>query len=163
MIGAELLMSWVFPFLLVFVIVFALLEKTKLLGDGVSQIDALVSLAVAILSIAVPYSRDVISAILPWMAVGLVSLFVFFVLYSFIVGDKLFEEKKTEWLKYVLIGIVMVFVLGVVFQVTGLWQYIDGRMGFFNSDFVGNALAIIVGGVLIYWVFKSSGSGGSNK
>ena len=44
------LQNWLFtrfawPFLLVFFIVFAILEKTKLLGEGKKQVNALVALA----------------------------------------------------------------------------------------------------------------------
>jgi hypothetical protein len=157
MIAGIFLTEWVLPFLLLFVIVFALLEKSKLLGDGVSQIDALVSLAVAFLSIGVPYSRQVITELMPWLGVGLVSLFVFFVLYSFIVGDKLFEEKKTEWLKYVLIGIVGIFAFGIIFQVTGFWEKINGMNSFFTGEMISNILIIVVLVVLVFWVLKSSG------
>lgn len=159
----DILTGWALPFLLVFVLIFALLEKSKLLGDKRSQIDALVSLAAAILSISVPYSRQVITQLMPWLAVGLVCLFVFFVLYSFIVGDKMFEKGETAWLKYVLIGIVAVFSLGIIFQVTGFWALLDSHTSFFNSDFISNTLFVIVLAVLVFWVVKSSSSKNKNE
>ncbi len=157
MIGGIILVEWVLPFLLVFVLLFALLEKSKLLGENRDQINSLVSLSAAILSITVPYSRNVIVELMPWLAVGLVSLFVFFVLYSFVVGEKMFEGN-TEWLKYVLMAVVAVFSLGVIFQVTGLWAVIEKSGSFFNGDFVGNALVIVVACLLVFWVFRSSKS-----
>ena len=60
MIGGIILTEWFLPFILVFVICFAILEKSKILGNGVSRIDALVSLAVGFLAVSLPYSRDVI-------------------------------------------------------------------------------------------------------
>jgi len=154
MIGGTILVEWMLPFLLVFVLIFAILEKSKLLGDGKEQINSLVSFAAAFLAVAVPYSREVIVDLMPWLGVGLVSLFVFFILYAFIVGDQMFAEAA--WLKYVLIGIVAIFSLGIIFQVTGFWALIESSTTFFNGEMVGNALVIAVAILLIFWVFKSS-------
>jgi hypothetical protein len=158
MIGGIFLTEWVLPFLLLFVIVFALLAKSKLLGDGVQQINALVSLAVAILGVGVPYSRQIITDLMPLFGVALVSLFVFFVLYSFIVGDKMFEEGETKWLKYVLIGLVLIFAVGAILSVTGFWGTLSSN-GFFDKDMkdmITNILFVVVIGVLIFWVYKAS-------
>ena len=46
----------IFIFLLVFVVVFAILQKTKVLGDGKKQIDALVALAVALLVLSAGFA-----------------------------------------------------------------------------------------------------------
>jgi hypothetical protein len=162
MIGGIILTEWVLPFLLVFVIIFALLEKSKLFGEGKEQINSLVSLSAGILSVSVPYSRQVITELMPWLAVGLVSLFVFFVLYSFVVGDKMFEGNM-GWLKYVLVGIVGVFSLGVIFQVTGFWDRVNSLGSWFSGEVVSNLLVIAVALVLIFWVFKSSSSSSENK
>jgi surface polysaccharide O-acyltransferase-like enzyme len=157
MIGGTILVEWMLPFLLVFVLIFAILEKSKLLGTGKEQINSLVSLSAAFLAVAVPYSREIIAELMPWLGVGLVSLFVFFILYAFIVGDKMFEGA--DWLKYVLIGIVAIFSLGVIFQVTGFWTFVESSVGFFNADMIGNGLVIVVAILLIFWVFKSSNVG----
>ena len=124
MIGGVILTEWFLPFILIFVICFALLEKSKLLGEGVSRVDALVSLAVGFLAVSLPYSRDVIVELMPWLGVGIASLFVFFVLYSFIAGDKMMEEL---WIKYILLGLVSVFSIGVIFYVTGFWDLISSK------------------------------------
>ena len=39
------------PFLLVFVVVFAILQKSKILGDGKAQIDAIVGLVIGLILI----------------------------------------------------------------------------------------------------------------
>ena len=41
--------QYLFPFLLVFFIVFALLERTKLFGDGKKQLDALISFVIGLI------------------------------------------------------------------------------------------------------------------
>ena len=67
----------ILPFLLVFVIIFAILQKSKILGAGKAQIDALVSLVIAIVLIVFPTPRDIIVNLVPWLAVGVVVILVF--------------------------------------------------------------------------------------
>lgn len=66
----ETVFSWpvfseiLFPFVLVFTLLFAILEKTKILGEN-KQNHALISLAVAVILIATP-ARTIISGLAPF-------------------------------------------------------------------------------------------------
>ena len=160
MIGGVILTEWFLPFILVFVICFAILEKSKILGDGVSRIDSLVSLAVGFLAVSLPYSRDVIVELMPWLGVGIACLFVFFVLYAFIAGDKIMEEA---WIKYVLLGLVSIFSIGVIFYVTGFWELISSKGFNLGGESLSNLVFIVIVGILVFWVMKStSGSSSGN-
>ena len=113
----------ILPFLLVFVLVFAILQKSKILGDGKSQIDALISLAIAFILIGAETPRNMIVNLMPFLAVGLSVLLVFFILYGFVEGD-LSAGKIPDWLK-IGVGILSgLFVIIVVIHVSGFWQTI---------------------------------------
>ena len=88
----------ILPFLLVFVVIFAILQRSKILGDGKSQIDALVALAIALILIGVPAARNFIVNIMPWMVVGVAVILVFLILYGFVAGDL---SKTEPWMKIV--------------------------------------------------------------
>ena len=53
-------MEVLLPFLLVFTVVFAILQKTSILGKGKKQIDAIVSLVVGLIVVAFGYATNVI-------------------------------------------------------------------------------------------------------
>lgn len=111
------------PFLLVFVLVFAVLQKTKALGDGKKQIDALVSLAIGLLLIGVPSARNFITSITPWLAVGLVVILIYLLLYGFVGSDK--EGIKLEpWMKSTFAILAVVFVVSLVLVFSGFWAKI---------------------------------------
>src|SRR3989344_3729501 len=76
----------VLPFILIFSLVFAVLQKSKILGEGKHQLDALVSFSVALLTIAFANAVNVIVQLVPVLAVGLVVLLVFMVLWGFVMG-----------------------------------------------------------------------------
>ena len=130
------------PFLLVFVVVFAILQKSKILGEGKAQVDAIVGLVVGLILIGVPGPRDVLVGIMPWMAVGVAVILVFLILYGFVVGDlsKLGEEKGVKIGMGILAG---VFTLGVVVFVTGLGPKIWDSFGG-SSDIWMNIVMIVL-------------------
>jgi hypothetical protein len=142
------------PFLLVFVVVFAILQKSKILGAGKAQIDAIVGLVVGLILIGVPGPRDILVGIMPWMAVGVAVILVFMILYGFVAGDLSKDENMPKSLKYTFLGIAAVFTIGVVLLVSGLheklWESFGG-----NSDIWMNIVMIVlVLGVVVVAIFS---------
>jgi hypothetical protein len=132
------------PFLLVFVLVFAILQKSKLLGDGKAQMDAIVGFVVGLILIGFPQPREILVGIMPWMAVGLAVLLVFFILYGFVAGD-LSGSNIAPWMKNVSAGLAGFFTLAVVLSISGLGQKIlDSFLGEGTSEFWMSGLLIVV-------------------
>lgn len=128
-------------FVLVFVVVFAVLQKSKILGDGKKQIDALVALAIALLFVGVGYATDLVSKLIPFLALSLVIILVFLLLWGmFFVGD---EFKTPSGVR--IAGGILAF-LAVIFAVvyfTGFWNILIGFV-YNNSGLVGNIVFIII-------------------
>ena len=78
----------ILPFLLVFTLVFAILDKSKLLGEGKRQINAIMSLVIGLILIGFPFAMEIIVKLIPFLAVSLVILFVFMLLFGFISSKK---------------------------------------------------------------------------
>jgi hypothetical protein len=137
------------PFVLVFVLVFAILQKSKILGEGKTQIDALVSLVIGLILVATPPARDFIVRLMPWLAVGIAVILVFLVLFAFVAND---SWKNAKWLK-VIVGILAAIFLVVVV----IWASGEGSaIGSFFSDNLGGGVisniilvVIIIGAVLV--------------
>ncbi len=146
--GSGLMMNYILPFLLVFVLIFAILQKAKILGEDKRQIDALVALAIALILIAVPQPRDIIVGIVPWLAVGVVVMLVFLVLYGF-VGETSWKDNKG--LKITFGILAAIFVIGVVLYVTGLWETLYAQVSGSGSGWFSTILmlAIIAGAIAV--------------
>ncbi len=148
----------VLPFLLVFVILFAILQKSEILGKGKAQIDALVSLAIGLILIAVPTPRDIIVRMIPWLAVAVVAIFVFLVLYSF--GGGKIDDTKDKWMKVVFGILAGVFIISLIIWSTGLWPSVKssfGESGVLTNIFM---IAIIAGAIA---VALGTGKSGNDK
>ena len=151
------------PFLLVFVVTFAILQKSKILGDGKAQIDAIVGFVVGLLLIGIPGPRGIIVGIMPWMAVGIAVILTFLILYGFVAGD-LSGDKFPPKLKIAFGVLAGLFTLGVVLYVTGAGSYLLGKVGGeAGSTLLMNILMIglVIGAVAV--AMGKGNSKGDNK
>lgn len=130
----------VLPFLLVFAIVFAILQKSEILGKGKKQTDAIIALVVGLLVVAVGSVTDIINNLIPILAVGLVVLLAFFLLWGFAFKEGAFEiHKNVQW---AVGGIAAIVVAVAVLYYTGGLEYLKGLTGGSSSSWVTNILFI---------------------
>jgi hypothetical protein len=119
--------SYVYPFLLVFVLFFAILDKSKILGDGKRQINAIISLVIALMFVAFGNAVNIVTALMPFLAVAAVIILVFMILAGFIYGDKDKFELPGIMKKAGLAVVLIAVVIAVLF-VTGYWEKIAGML-----------------------------------
>jgi hypothetical protein len=163
----------VLPFLLVFTIVFALLEKTKVLGieeiEGVrtskKNLNSIIAFVVAFLVIASSQLVAVISEVMSHVVLLMVLIVSFLLLVGTFFGDKEFSmEEYPSWIKFfmilVFIGIVLIFLNALDWL-----RYITKLFENWNADWaVSIILFVILIGFMLYIVgFSSSGSSSSKK
>jgi hypothetical protein len=112
----------VFPVLLVFVIVFAILEKSKMLGEN-KGLHALVALSVAMMMLFVPGVVQVVAIMAPWFV--LLFLFVFFSLFLLMAfgvkWERIVEYATKDWETphWFLLIIGIVIFIGAIASVYG--------------------------------------------
>lgn len=118
------LTDFVYPFLLIFFIVFAVLEKTKIFGDEKRQLNALVSFVVGLIFVGAIFPKVVISNMILFLTVSLVVVFVFMLLWGFVMGENIKIDKPVvKWISAVLIFIAVIIAV--------LWA--TGSIGIFTS------------------------------
>jgi len=154
---SEILTKFVYPFLLIFFIVFAVLEKTKVLGDDKKQLNALVAFVIGLIFVGAVFPKLVVANMILFLTVALVVVFVVLLLWGFVSsGDKGFEISKG--LKTFLFIVLGIAVLVAVFWATGVGG------GFFSllfssswsNAFWTNFLFIIVLAAALAFAIKGS-------
>lgn len=150
----------IFVFLLVFIVVYALLLKTKVLGDSQWSL-ILISFIVASLFVSMSGSTQYIYNVAPWFALLMVSLFFIFVLLSFAGKADLHAG----------VGVVFAIILGIVFLVSlfsvfsYLITYLPGGNGgnvvlspfltwLYSSRVFGGVLLIVISAVVAWILVK---------
>lgn len=102
----------VLPFLLVFAVVFALLEKTEVLGAGKRNVNLIVAFCIAFIFVGVPALVNVTLRLIPIVSLIIVILLCLLLVFGF-VG---IQPEQNKILKTIL-GIV----LGIALTIVILW------------------------------------------
>lgn len=158
--GWPIFTNYILPFVLMFVVVFAILEKTQILGREKRQINAIVAFIFSLMFIAVPSVVGVTQQMIPIIGVIIIILLSFMMLFGFI-GGQTGEKGLNKGLKVtfgILIGASMV---AIIMWVTGTLPSISN---FFSQEEVLSTTILLVFIIAIFSVVlstsKSSESGG---
>lgn len=135
----------IFPILLVFVVSYAILSKSKFFGEN-NGLYALISFALSMMLLFSPDVVKIISVMAPWF----VLLFIFFILamitlqFMGVEGSAITEYmtgswNAIHWIVLAIVGIILIGSLGVVFG-DSLLPYTDGDQtgSGIDSDFDTN-------------------------
>jgi hypothetical protein len=153
--------DYVFPFLIIFAMVFAILQKTKLFeasgttGAGNAKgINAVIAICVGFLALLNSFVTTFFATIFPRFGVALAIFLVLMIFLGFFIQpDK--EGKypgSVSWIGWVL-GI------GVVIWAWSNWgEMFGGGIGMnfvsFFSDYFGGIVLLLALGGIIYWIAK---------
>jgi len=106
--------KFILPFLLIWIIVFAVLRKTKLLGDN-QQIDSLVAFIMGFIFISVLQPKEIVSNLILFLTVALVVMFVGLLLWGFISGKEMkgdiLSEKWAKWVAGIVVVVAVIIAL----------------------------------------------------
>ncbi len=148
------LINWflpVFSFLLVFLVVFAILAKTKILGDN-AFVHILISLILAAFFVVNVSLVDFVQFTSSWFIMIVIFVFLAFVLLAFFPGGLDFLKKG--WIGAVVVGLLVVFFVisaAVFFNWVSSW---DKVAGWFSTDWFGFIILIIIAVIVAFVVSK---------
>ena len=103
----------IFAFLLVFLIIYALLSKTKILGENTS-LNVFLAFVVAIIFITVPAAKELTLAVTPWIVVFIVSLVFVLLILAFTRGGIEDIARNPA------ISLVIIVVIILIFLISGI-------------------------------------------
>ena len=154
----------VVSFLFVFVVVFAILAKTKILGDG--RVNIIVSFIMAIIFMNFSSLNLFVNTITPWFVVLLVCLFFVLVIMGFSVGNDVMKKMTTSKFGWAIIIILIIIFLIAAIRVFNpvfhpsliitsggegspgiIWQLRQ----MLDSQVIGSILLLVIGGI-VAWV-----------
>ena len=145
--------SYVIPFLLIFAVVFAILQKTKVLGEHNKSVQAIVALAIGLLALQFDFVSTFYANIFPKFGVGLAVFLVLVILIGFFYlptqGGKM--PGAIKWIGY-LTGIAVVVWAAVSWD---FWRDNWGISWWLQEYFW--SLIILAGVIAVVAVVASSG------
>jgi len=154
-----ILINFAYPFLLLFLIVYGVLEKTKILGEGKAQLNAFLAFIIGLIFVGAVFPKEVVSNLILFLTVALVAVFVALILWGFATGGELKEAiVSNNGIKWT-IGIVILITVIIATS----WAVGGGGGGLYDllfsqdwsSDFWTNFLFIVVIGAALAAIIKS--------
>ncbi len=151
----EVLTGFVYPFLLIFFIVFAVLEKTKIFGGDTKRLNALTAFVVGLIFVAATDPKLFVEKLILFLSVGIVIVFVVLLLWSFTTGsDSGFGGGNA--VKILAAIVIILSVIVAMFLITGIWDTVIDNL--FRQDWsedvwtniifivvLAGALALVIG------------------
>ncbi len=101
---SEIFTKFAFPFLLIFFILFGILEKTKLFGENKKTLNAMIAFVVGLIFVGAIFPKIVVGNLVLFLTVAIVVVFVGLILFGFLSG----EEVKVPGKVKPLIAIVVI-------------------------------------------------------
>ena len=147
--------SFLFPFLLVFAIVYGVLERSKMF-EGKKDIDSIIAFVLGIVFATTSYTLNLAYIILPIVGVIAIIIFMLLVLASMVYGDTASPEFPKSGKKIIVvlataISIILIFwiLLGSNFGFVGLTQaaLVNGLYSY--GPYIAVLIFLIVAGYLL--------------
>ena len=150
----------IFGFFFVFIIMFALLDKIKILGDS-KAINLFISFVIAIIFATVSSVRQYIQAVIPWFAVLIITLFFILMIVGF--SQKKIDDFMKPGITWVFIALLIIIFLVAAIKVFGsaVTQYLPGypsnskvKNFLFSDQFLGAFLLLVIAAVASWVLTK---------
>lgn len=147
--------SYVFPFLLIFAVVFGILQKAKIFGDETKAkgINAIIALAIGFLSLQFDFVSTFFATIFPRFGVGLAVFLVLVIAIGFFYPT---EDPKNslKWIGFLVgIGVVVWAITNWNFWMGGNYDISWWLQEYFWPLII---LVVVIGGIV--WIIKSGES-----
>ena len=155
------------PFLLIFIIIFAVLQKSKILGVGKKNFNVLLALIMALLVViphvtgTYPADRDVVKIIndsLPQVSLVAIAIIMALILIGLLGGE-------STWLGGSLSGWIAIAAVGIIIYIFGgsmnLWSNTFGD--WWGSDTTTLVIIILIFAVIVWYITRDADSEKASK
>lgn len=147
----------VFGFLLVFVVVYALLSKTKILGEN-KFVHIFTSFCIAIFFLISANAIEYVKIVTPWFATFIISMLFILILVGLM--QKKIEDFVKPWVAWTIIIILMAIFVGSAIYVFAdvINKYLGGPKTFLLQPQIFGIIILILVALFASWLItKKSG------
>ena len=153
-------------FLLIFTVIFAVLQKSKIFGEAKKNFNVIVALVISLIVIiphfAGVYNRigydpvDIVNASLPSISVVMIAAIMLLLLVGLFGAEaRWFGTSISGW-----IAIISVFIVAYVFGgAAGWWVSPSQMFSWWDSETTSMILILLVFGIIIWYITKEPGEG----
>lgn len=138
----------IFGFLFVFVIVYALLSKTKILGES-QFVSLLISFIIAIVFSTIGSAQEYVQTVTPWFVVLVVVLFFILIIIG-LSQQKIEDIMKPGFVWVFIVALILVFLLAATKVFAPVWW--DVKEFISNEGRIAGGILLLIIAALAAWV-----------
>ena len=148
------------PFVLIFTIIYAILHKTKILGEGKKNFNAVVAIVVALL-VVIPHVThqfseesdpvNIINKALPQVSLIIVAVVFLLIMIGVFGQDMVFLGLAAPgWILFFSIAVILIIFGGAA----GWWSqgFLDFLQVEFGDDAIAIAIMFLIFGIIVAWI-----------
>ena len=152
--------KFILPFFLIWFVVFAILEKTKLLGEN-KQINTLVAAVIGLIFVGAIFPKEVVENLILFLSVAIIVVFTALLLWGFVSGDEAKVDGKLK--KFAAAGVIIAVAIAVFWAVGLRIEALNKVIDFlfyqpWSATFWTNALFIVVVAAAVTVILLSKSS-----
>ena len=139
----------IFSFIFIFTLVFAILEKTKILGSDTTGLNSIIAFVMGLLFVLTPQAVAIVNFLVPWFIVIIFFILFIVVIFMFmgVPADTIREVAQGSAFTYTIVTvsiILLIIAIGIVWgeQLSGI--YTEQQSG------EGGSFAVTVGKILFH-------------
>lgn len=151
------------PFLLIFVVIFALMAKARILGEDKKKYNLIVALVIAMLVVIphvldyYPENGDVVQIMndsLPQVSLIAVAIVMLLILIGLFGGEaKWMGSSMSGWIAIIAFIVILIIFGGSA----GWWEDPSWFYDFFGAETVAIIVMILVFAIIVWWVTRGEG------
>ena len=160
---ASIVLAYIMPllaYLFIFTLVYALLAKTRVLGDN-QFVHFMLSIVVAVIFILSPMATKFTALTIPWIAIFMFMIFFILLIITFVRG-KIDDIVKSQFIAIIIAVIILIIFIISAINVFGPlvsqgYFSPEGQTAFnffTNPQFYGLAVLLVVAGIVSWIVTK---------
>jgi len=149
------------PFLLIFVIIFAVLQKSKILGEGKRNFNVVIATVISLMAV-IPHVTgrgvDVIEPMknaLPQVSIVAVAIIMALLLIGILGGE-------SKWMGGSLSGVIAILAFGIIVYIfgaeAGWWENGPSNWGWWGGDTSSIVVIILVFAIVIWYITRDPSS-----
>ncbi len=152
----EILTKFAYPFLLIFFILFAVLEKTEIFGKDKKQLNALLSFVVGLIFVSAFNPKLIVADLILFLTIGVVIVFIVLLLWGFVNKGEVALSSGVKKVAAVVIVIAVIIAILITTNVHlfGVFDFLF-KSGW-SGDFWTNAIFVVVIAVALALMMKKT-------
>ncbi|MEM4267692.1 MAG: hypothetical protein QXK37_02580 [Candidatus Woesearchaeota archaeon] len=149
------------PFLLIFTVVFAVLQKTNILGAGKKNFNVVIAAVIALLVViphvtgTYPPEKDIVAIMnnaLPQVSIVLVAIVMALLIIGILGGEARWMGGSLSGWIAILAFLIIVYIFG---GSAGWWEDLGYSLGLWDADTIAIVIIILVFAIVIWYITKS--------